>query len=425
MRAAIEVHRLGKRYRRFDARRPGTLQEAVASGFRNMGASAYQWSLREVTFELQPGRVLGVIGRNGAGKSTLLRVIGGVLRPDEGTVEINGRLGGLLELTAGFHPDLTGRENVEIGGVVRGLSRAEVRRRFESIVEFAELHEAIDRPLRTYSSGMQMRLAFAVAVNCEPDVLLVDEVLAVGDAAFQNKCLDRVRELRSGGCSILLVSHDTALVEQMCDDALWLKDGKVASFGPVAAVARDYIASLRDQTRARTAQDAPPAITSQGVVLRPGRNRFGAQEVELTDVRLATESDSNGLELNDGDWLSVAIDYVVNEPVESAVFSVTLIHDDGRAVMSATTEGTRLDALSAARTGAVTLRWPQVAVDPGTYFIEVGVYRSDWTYAFDYHARSYTLIVRDRSLVGAGRLCVTSERSRPEWFFDQEEVPRI
>ncbi len=338
------MHDLGKKYRRFDARRPSTLQEAVLSGFNHLQRGDARWSLRHVSFRLLQGRVLGVIGRNGAGKSTLLRLIGGVLRPDEGSVKVCGKLGGLLELTAGFHADLTGRENTEIGGILRGLTRAEVRRRFDSIVDFSELQEAIDRPLRTYSTGMQMRLAFAVAIHCEPDVLLVDEVLAVGDAAFQSKCLDRIRQLRSRGCSILLVSHDISLVQHMCDEALWLKDGSIAASGSAGEVANEYMASLRNETVARTSIDAQPAVTSQGVVLRMGHNRFGALEFEITDVRVRTASDASGLELSDGDPLSVEMDYVVNEAVDLPIFSVTVIHDDGRVCMSATTEEIALRA---------------------------------------------------------------------------------
>ena len=190
------------------------------------------------------GRALGVIGRNGAGKSTLLRLLAGISRPDEGKISVRGRIGGLLELTAGFHPDLTGRENVFIGGVIRGLTRAQVRDRFEAILDFAELRDAIDRPMRTYSSGMQMRLAFAVAIHCEPDILLVDEVLAVGDAAFQKKCLDRISDLRNGGCTIVMVSHDAALVQDMCNDALWLREGAVAGFGDAKPVIAEYLKSL-------------------------------------------------------------------------------------------------------------------------------------------------------------------------------------
>jgi lipopolysaccharide transport system ATP-binding protein len=417
---AIEVCDLGKIYRRYDARRPSTLQEALLSGFRHLRQGDAHWGLRHVSFQLHQGGALGVIGRNGAGKSTLLRLIGGVLRADEGSVKVQGRLGGLLDLTAGFHPDLTGRENSEVSGILRGLTRAEVRHRLGSIVDFAELQDAIDRPLRTYSTGMQMRLAFAVAIHCEPDVLLVDEVLAVGDAAFQAKCLDRIRHLRAQGCSILLVSHHMSLVEQMCDEALWLKEGSVVSTGPVRKLAAEYAASLRNETIDRTPIDALPTITSQGIVLRMRQNRFGSLEIEMTDVRVCTGSDPSGLEMNNGDPLSVEIDYVVNQSVEMPVVSVTVIHDDGSVCISATTEESALELPKGIRSGEITVRWRQVAVEPGTYFIEVGLYRRDWAYAYDYHARSYPLVVRDRTWRSTQPTPTLSERAHAEWVFNEK-----
>jgi lipopolysaccharide transport system ATP-binding protein len=240
----LALHDVGKRFRTFDAERPWTLQEAVASGFRKWRSRGERWGVRHVQLELGAGRAIGVIGRNGAGKSTLLRLAGGVLHPDEGSVTVHGRVGGLLELTAGFHPDLTGRENALIGGVLRGLTRREMQQRLPQVVAFAELEAAIDRPIRTFSSGMQMRLAFAVAVHCEPELLLVDEVLAVGDADFQSKCMARIRLLRSNGCAIVLVSHELALIEQVCEDTLWMANGEVAMLGPTHLVLPRYLGAL-------------------------------------------------------------------------------------------------------------------------------------------------------------------------------------
>lgn len=418
----LEVSDVGKKFRTFRGQRPWTLQEAVMSGFRHLGSDGERWSVRHVSFALSSGQALGVIGRNGAGKSTLLRLAGGVLRPDEGSVAAHGRVGGLLELTAGFHPDLTGRENAEISGVLRGLTRRQVLSRFDAIVNFSELEDSIDRPLRTYSSGMQMRLAFAVAVHCEPDVLLVDEVLAVGDSAFQNKCLERIRLLRKKGCAIVLVSHDASLVEQMCDEALWMKNGMVNDSGPVEQVIASYKKSLHSLTAERTPVTAAPRITSQGVVLHMGRNRFGSQEIEITDVRLCTGSDPAGLELRDGDWLSVELDYSVNAPVDIPIFLVTLIHDDGRTCVSANTEERPPRVQSDSQTGHVAVRWAQLGVEPGTYFVEIGAYRSDWSYAYDYHVRAYPLVVRNSSAAtAASGASHSGSGARAEWLFHQPE----
>jgi lipopolysaccharide transport system ATP-binding protein len=242
MRNSIIVDGLGKQYRRYHQDRPWTLQEFFQRGLRGLKPVEYFWALRNVSVAVAPGRMVGVIGGNGAGKSTLLRLIGGVGRPDEGGVAVHGRVDALLDLGAGFHPDLTGRENVFISGVINGLTRREVAKQFDSIVAFSELEEFIDSPLRTYSTGMQMRLAFAVATHTHPEVLLIDEVLAVGDLAFQHKCLERIAQFKAEGCTIILVSHDTGLVAKMCDEALWLHGGRVMAHGPADEIASRYIA---------------------------------------------------------------------------------------------------------------------------------------------------------------------------------------
>lgn len=225
MTAAVDAHNLGKKYRHYGPDRPYTLQEAVVRGLRGVRPVAYQWALRGVTFQIQKGSMTGVVGHNGAGKSTLLRLLGGVGRPDEGTLVVRGQVGGLLDIGAGFHPDLSGKENVYINGIISGLLRSEVDDRFDDIVAFAELEEVINDPMRTYSTGMQMRLGFAVAAHTDPDILLIDEVLAVGDVAFQQKCIDHIRQLQRAGNTIVYVSHDVNQIRAMCDDAIMLRKG--------------------------------------------------------------------------------------------------------------------------------------------------------------------------------------------------------
>jgi lipopolysaccharide transport system ATP-binding protein len=239
--AEIVVRSVGKSYRRYHPGRPRTLQEAVTRGLYGLRPVDRFWALRDISFRVSPGKMLGIMGANGAGKSTLLRLIGGVGRPDEGQVLVRGRIGALLDLGAGFHPDLTGRENVYINGVISGLTRKEVSRSFDSIVGFAELEDFIDSPLRVYSTGMQMRLAFAIAAHIEPEVLLIDEVLAVGDITFQQKCIQRIKQFKSQGCTILLVSHDPKVTMDLCDEAIWLRAGKLVSHGEGAKVADQYM----------------------------------------------------------------------------------------------------------------------------------------------------------------------------------------
>ncbi len=214
----------------------------MAKGLRRMRSVERFWGLRDVSFTVGAGKTVGIIGSNGSGKSTLLRLIGGVGKPDTGRIDVQGRIGALLDLGAGFHPDLTGRENAVLAGILNGLTRRQVMDRFDSIVAFAEVEEALDNPIRTYSSGMQLRLAFAVAVHTEPDILLIDEVLSVGDMAFQRKCLDRIAQFKASGCSILLVSHVGSTVQDLCDEAVWLNGGRLMAQGLADDVVRQYTA---------------------------------------------------------------------------------------------------------------------------------------------------------------------------------------
>ena len=241
MNHAIDVQNLSKQFRRYHIDRPWTLQEALQRGLRGVRPAQYFWALRDVSFTVSPGRVVGVIGPNGAGKSTLLRLIGGVGRPDKGTVKLHGRIGALLDLGAGFHPELTGRENVWVSAIISGLTRQEMLQKFDSIVSFSELNEFIDYPLHTYSTGMQMRLAFAIAVHVEPEVLMIDEVLSVGDQSFQRKCLERIARFKANGCTIILVSHDIDVIRDLCDEALFLRAGRLIAHGPADAVTDQYL----------------------------------------------------------------------------------------------------------------------------------------------------------------------------------------
>ena len=240
MHSAITVRSLGKRFRCYTRHRPRTIMEATLLGWRGVKPSNYFWALRDVSFTVAPGEMLGVIGRNGAGKSTLLRLLGRVGRPEEGSIALKGRVGALLDLGAGFHPDLTGRENVLVNAVVAGLLQREARRQFDSIVEFAELSDFIESPVRTYSTGMMMRLAFSVAVHTHPDILLVDEYLSVGDQAFQTKCLDRISQMKAEGCAVVLISHNVDQIEELCDRALWLNQGSVWADGEASTVVEQY-----------------------------------------------------------------------------------------------------------------------------------------------------------------------------------------
>jgi lipopolysaccharide transport system ATP-binding protein len=253
---AIRVEGLGKKYRithetrgRYKTLRE-TVMGAAAAPYRWMkgdrGTTAEEfWALKDVSFDVQPGEVVGIIGRNGAGKSTLLKVLSRITKPTKGRVELNGRVGSLLEVGTGFHPELTGRENVYLNGSILGMTRREIDKKFDEIVAFAEVEKFLDTPVKRYSSGMYVRLAFAVAAHLEPEILIVDEVLAVGDATFQQKCLDRMRELAKGGITVLFVTHNMDLVPRFCTSAKWFEDGTIKAVGTAQQVTADYLQDSR------------------------------------------------------------------------------------------------------------------------------------------------------------------------------------
>jgi lipopolysaccharide transport system ATP-binding protein len=391
--AVIAAEHLGKQFSIYHKHRPTTIVEVFKQRLRHMRPLETFWALRDVTLTVESGQMVGLIGANGAGKSTLLRLLGGVGRPDEGTVNTSGRIGALYDLGAGFHPDLTGRENVYVSGVISGLTRDQVTARLDEIVAFAEAESFIDHPLRTYSTGMQMRLAFSVVVHTNPDILLIDEVLAVGDIAFQRKCLDRIRWFKNQGCAVVLVSHDVGMVEKLCDQVIWLREGRVAAEGPADLVPGQYQAEMQAETRRRSPQEVPARITAAGTELRINENRFGSLEMEITGVRLL---DAAGLEtttISSGEELAVQIDYQAPHSVATPIFTVTISREDGFICYDTNTASFGLSTGNIHGQGHIRLRLARLDLMGGEYYMDVGVFTPDWSYAYDYHWHVYPLIV--------------------------------
>ena len=260
---AIGCDSVAKQYRLGENVRQRSLRETLAGIGRRPAATRNDsiWALDDVSFELRHGTVLGIIGPNGAGKSTLLKILSRVTKPTRGRIELRGRVGSLLEVGTGFHPELTGRENIYLNGAILGMKRRDIARRFDEIVAFAEIERFLDTPIKRYSSGMYMRLAFSVAAHLEPDILIVDEVLAVGDAAFQKKCLGKMDAEGRLGRTILLVSHSMAAIQRLCQRVLWIDKGRLAGDGPPDRVVRDYLARL---STGRTSQLWPDRASAPG-----------------------------------------------------------------------------------------------------------------------------------------------------------------
>ncbi len=311
---------------RISPERPLTLKEAIVR--RRRVRPAEIWALRDVSFAVEPGESVGLIGRNGSGKTTLLRLIAGIFRPTSGSVATGGTVGALLGLGAGFHADFTGRENVFLSGSVLGLSRKYIREQLDEIVAFAELDDFIDLPVRTYSAGMQMRLGFAVATHLRPDVLLLDEVFAVGDEAFQRKCAAKIFELRSEGGTLVFVSHDAQTVEHLCERAILLRSGRLEHDG----TARESI----ERYHGLLAEDEQPAERSAGL------REWGTRELRIAALTLEDASGASRDQFLAGEPLAVRLELAVERPAPAPWLAIELRDENGALLAGSVQDGATL-----------------------------------------------------------------------------------
>ena len=363
----IEVEGLSKRFRLYHER-PSSLKERVLR-FRRPRAEEF-WALRDVSLEVAQGKTWGLVGPNGSGKTTLLKLIGGILRPTEGRLTTRGRIAALLELGAGFHPELTGRENVYLNASILGLSKQETDRYFDDIVGFAEIEDFIDNQVKYYSSGMFVRLGFAVAVHVDPEILLIDEVLAVGDEGFQKKCLDRVGEMQKEGRTIVFVTHAMAFVQQICDSATLLDAGQMRASGDTEQVIREFRAVM---ARRRTGLGEEAAT----------------YEVEIADVDLLDSTGGPNSMVAPGQSLSVQIELHAKRPVDDPVVVVGIHNARDEWVFTSDTE--RLDVDLGRLDGKlrVTFDLKSIPLLEGQYFLTIGVRDRANTVVYDWHNRRY------------------------------------
>jgi ABC-type polysaccharide/polyol phosphate transport system ATPase subunit len=408
---AIEVRGVRKTYRRYGRRKQfGTLKSALLSGrgLRDLGPDQTLEALKGVTFDVAAGRTLGIVGRNGSGKSTILKLIAGIGKPTEGTIHVRGKVSALIELGAGFHPEISGRENVFINGMMLGLGKKDVAERFDDIVEFAELREFIDAPVKTYSSGMYMRLGFAVAIHVDPDVLLIDEVLAVGDEAFTHKCLDKFAEFRRRGRTVLLVTHSLDLVTRFCDEAVWLDGGVLRLQGDPRRVIDAYLldvtkgedAALRAAPDVPGVDDRPASATSEHSeeppdMFRALEGRWGSREVEIVGVELVGNEGRGQHVFQSGDSLEIQMQVRANQPVNDLVFGVGIFNAEGVCCYGTNTriEGATGGAVTG--TGEVRFAIDHLDLIDGTYKLDVAAHRENGA-PYDYHRLLYTIRVSSR-----------------------------
>ncbi len=369
---AIDVNGLAKVYRIFRSP-PDRLKQVLWRGRRKFYDEF--WALHPISFQVKRGECVGFLGKNGSGKSTLLQMIAGTLDPSHGSFNVSGRLSALLELGAGFNPEFTGRENVILSGALLGISAAEMKERLPAILEFSELGDFIDKPVKTYSSGMYVRLAFSAAIHVEPEVLLVDEALSVGDAAFQYKCLKRIRELREQGMSILFVTHDTGAVRTLCDRVFWLDSGNLISQGPAVEVADQYDSFMRQKAGIGDAESEGVSAGSrskdQGTARAEDDTRYAAS---LVGGSLRDHNNSpTGLFVIGGE-LNLEITYEVHQPNDGLVIGAAIFRNDDLYV---TGLNTRLDHLQIEKSPgrhSITLRIPKVNLLGGDYYFKAGIF---------------------------------------------------
>lgn len=383
-------------------------------------------ALRRINIHIEPGQALGVIGKNGSGKSTLLKLIAGIYHPDRGSVNVVGKISALIELGAGFHPDFTGRENVYLGGVMFGLTKREIDKRFDDIVRFAELEEFIDDPVRTYSSGMYMRLGFSLAVHTDPDILLVDEVLAVGDASFIHRCKDRISDFKRRGKTLIFVTHDLESVVRWCDEVIWLDRGRVKDRGEPRRVVDSYLEFVETAEK-RTLEEENLAALSQLEESEESSeaddesdpsehtdaelHRWGNRDVEIAQVRMVGANTEDKWLFQSDDEIGVIVEYRIHRPIEDLVFGIGVLRADGTVVVGTNTaiEDVTVPLPDFSQLSQITKDGEQFLSQPvvgeyrftmrrtglvdNSYFMDVAAHKGDGA-PYDYHHLLHKFSVR-------------------------------
>jgi len=399
MSVAVEFSHVSK-YFFLSQQHSRSFQEIVVNLFRRQPTTHDELHiLRDVSFQLEHGQTVGFIGANGAGKSTILKLISRIIEPSSGHIQVSGRIGALLELGAGFHPELTGRENIYLNASIMGLSREEIHRKLDAIISFAELEQFIDTPVKHYSSGMYVRLGFAVAVHTNPEILLVDEVLAVGDAAFQHKCMDRIAQMRRKGVTIVWVSHDLGTIQSLCHQAIWFDEGRIAAQGNATDVVMAYLNHVAEKEESRARFEAEQSAAETGAVASVGepvevrKDRWGTGKVRVTDVTLCDVQGHTAVTFRTGETLHICLRYHAEERVERPVFGLAIYHQNGAHICGPNTHFGGLEIAAVEGTGQVVYTIPALPLLEGAYEITIAAHNQADTEIFDYHDRLYSFRV--------------------------------
>jgi ABC-type polysaccharide/polyol phosphate transport system ATPase subunit len=388
---AIKVEHISKSFQlKKRYRQALTLKSALINLFKGRRVAEPErmfQALQDVSFEIPQGITVGIIGSNGSGKSTLLKLIAGLHRPSSGRVDVNGRISALIELGAGFHPEFTGRENVFINGIILGLSRREIYERFDEIVRFAELEDFIDNPVKTYSSGMYMRLAFAIAVAVDPEILLIDEILAVGDANFQRKCQNKMNAFKADGKTIVIVTHDLGALERYCDKVLWLDHGELQAFGDVQSVMKMYLEHVAEQQRENL------LLTHDDESLKSRkRKRWGSKEAEITSVEFLNGNRQPSYLYKTGDSLTIEMVYKAYQPIDEPVFGIGIFRDDETYCYGTNTHIEKINIPRIDGEGTLKFCIDHLELTEGKYFLDIAIHTKDGL-PFDYQTHMYSFEV--------------------------------
>ena len=344
--------------------------------------------LKGVTLEIEKGEVVGLVGHNGCGKSTLLKLMTKIIYPDKGKIEINGKISSLLELGAGFHPDMTGRENIYTNASIFGLTKKEIDARLDNIIEFSELEEFIDSPVRTYSSGMYMRLAFSVAINVDADILLIDEILAVGDARFQAKCFNKMLELKKSGITIVIVSHDLGSIERLCNRAIWIEEGKIRDEGIPHDIVAEYLDDImsKDENKkikVQSKEKIEEKITEKKES-KKDKNRTGNKDVEIIDIKLLNEKDEVSDTYNSEDKLKIQVKYKRNnDELKDSVFGFGIFRNDGLNCYGTNTFIDNFGKIKIQDEGTVEVIIDQIQLLEGKYYLDIA-FHDEYGKPYDY-----------------------------------------
>jgi lipopolysaccharide transport system ATP-binding protein len=410
MSEALKVEAVSKCFK-IHRDRPTSLKESFVrylTGHRH----DYQtlWALRDVSFSLEQGQVLGIIGHNGAGKSTLLRLLCGLGRPTSGGILRKGYVSGLLELGSGLHFDMTGRENILTAGILNGLTKSQVLAQQDEIIAFAELEEFIDQPVRSYSTGMFLRLAFSTAIHFDPDILMIDEVLAVGDSRFQQKCMDRLSTFRKSKKTLVLVSHNMDQVRSLCDEALVLEEGRVVTQSAPEKAITCFNDLMRKRSERRAALISDKGTS--GVTAERG-SRLGTQEATIDAVHLFDAQDKPIDTLFSGDGLRIVLEYRLSKPLSDLTLLLGIYNEISVKCFETVVPSMAAAFGPLAEKGDIRCELPELPLLPGRYQMVVGLYPPNWDFIYDYHWDMHVFHVLGKNEVSSNTSGVLN--LRPVW----------